>query len=407
MNLKFWGNWFGSSSTSNVTGVQSNRPHKKAFARSKTQSLDEALQLSSFWAAVNRWSQTLSSLPLNFQKLEGDLWVSDNDSVLSELFKGKVNRYQTKTEFFKELSLNLMATGNSFVHITRKADKIVSLLPLSSNQVEVKLLDNGDKVFCYTKDNDVIILSASNVWHLMLFGNNVIGMSPLAYGANAVGVGLAADERTTQTLDNAAKPSGILTFESETGLTDVQRRQLKEEFKSLKEGSDNVLMTLESGWGYQQIGLNPQDIQLFESRRFTIEDIGRFLDVPSILLNDSTSNTSFGSGIAEIIEGWYKLSLRPMSVYIAESMLVHLVIPSKRNTTRISHNFDQLLMLTRKERVEANQKEVNSATLTPNEAREMEGRLPLAGGDELLINTALVPIDGYTETLIQEGGKKQ
>jgi HK97 family phage portal protein len=188
-------------------------------------------------------------------------------------------------------------------------------------------------------------------------------------------------------------------------LTDVQRRQLKEEFKSLKEGSDNVLMTLESGWGYQQIGLNPQDIQLFESRRFTIEDIGRFLDVPSILLNDSTSNTSFGSGIAEIIEGWYKLSLRPMSVYIAESMLVHLVIPSKRKTTRISHNFDQLLMLTRKERVEANQKEVNSATMTPNEAREIEGRLPLAGGDELLINTALVPIDGYTETLIQEGGK--
>ena len=249
------------------------------------------------------------------------------------------------------------------------------------------------------------ILSESNVWHMMLFGNNVVGMSPLAYGANAIGVGISADERITQTLDNAAKPSGILTFDSELKLTDSQRRQLKEEFKSLKEGNDNVLMTLESGWSYEQIGLNPQDVQLFESRRFTIEDIGRFLDVPSILLNDSTSNTSFGSGIAEIIEGWYKLSLRPMSIYIAESMLVHLVPPSKRSTTRILHDFDQLLMLTRKDRVEANQKEVNSAMMTPNEGRKLEGRLPLEGGDELLINTALQPIDQYLQDLKNANGE--
>ena len=221
----------------------------------------------------------------------------------------------------------------------------------------------------------------------------------------SIGVGLAADERVTQTLDNAAKPSGILTFDSDLKLTDKQRTQLKEEFKALKEGTDNVLMTLESGWSYQQIGLNPQDIQLFESRRFTIEDIGRFLDIPSILLNDSTGNSSFGSGITEIIEGWYKLSLRPTSQYILESMLVHLVLPSKRKKTRILFNFDQLLMLTRKERVEANQKEVNSATMTPNEARESEGRLPMAGGDELLINTALQPIDQYLQELERARGE--
>ena len=407
MSFKIFGFTFGSSSTRNEKGSQNTRPHKKAFLRSKRQSLDEALQLSSFWAGVDRWSKTIASLPITFQKFDGENWVQDNDSNLGILFEGKVNRYQTKTEFFKEIGLNLFATGNAFVHIGRVGTKIISLLPLSSTQVEVKVLDNGDKVFVYEQDGNHTVIEAENVWHLMLFGNNVVGLSPMAYGANAIGVGLAADERVTQTLDNAAKPSGILTFDSDLKLTDKQRTQLKEEFKALKEGTDNVLMTLESGWSYQQIGLNPQDIQLFESRRFTIEDIGRFLDIPSILLNDSTGNSSFGSGITEIIEGWYKLSLRPTSQYILESMLVHLVLPSKRKKTRILFNFDQLLMLTRKERVEANQKEVNSATMTPNEARESEGRLPLAGGNDLLINTALQPIDQYLQELERSRGEEK
>tara|TARA_R110002020_G_scaffold146608_2_gene321280 strand:+ start:1531 stop:2763 length:1233 start_codon:yes stop_codon:yes gene_type:complete len=405
MSFKLFGYTFGSSSTRNEKGDQSTRPHKKAFTRSKKPTLDEALQLSSFWCAVNRWATTLSSLPIQFQTRDGENWVKDVDSDLGDLFSGKVNRYQTKAEFFKEIALNLFSNGNSYAHIQRDGNKITSLLPLSSTQMEVRVLDNGEKVFMYEHDGNITQINAENVWHLMLFGNNVVGLSPLAYGANTVGVGLSADERITQTLDNAAKPSGILTFDNSMGeLTGKQRDQLKEEFKSLKEGTDNVLMTLESGWGYKQVGLNPQDIQLFESRRFTIEDIGRFLDVPSILLNDSTNNTSFGSGITEIIEGWYKLSLRPMSGYIAESILIHLIEPSKRSKTRILFDFDQLLMLTRKERVEANQKEVNSAMMTPNEGRISEGRLPLEGGDQLLINTALQPVDAYLQEISQNEG---
>jgi len=404
MNFNIFRMLFGTSSTRNEKGLQEVRPHKKAFARSKKPTLDQALQLSSFWAAVDRWSKTVASLPLIFETLDNKgLWVTDPNSTLSFLFSGKVNRYQTRTEFFKELILNLMTAGNCYAFITRVNNKIISLLPLSSTQVTVKILDNGNRVYVYETNNKIVVLAEENVWHMMLFGNNVVGMSPMAYGANAIGVGLSADERVTQTLDNAAKPSGILTFDSALKLTDKQRQQLKEEFKSLKEGTDNVLMTLESGWDYQQIGLNPNDIQLFESRRFTIEDIGRFMDVPSILLNDST-DSAFGSGITEIIDGWHKLSLRPLCLYIAESMLVRLVLPNKRTKTRIKHDYDQLLQLSRKDRVEANQKEVNSATMTPNEARAIEGRPPKEGGDELLINTALQPIEQYLQELERARG---
>jgi len=400
MNWKFWQYRFGRSSTSNYKGDQQSGPFKVAFGSSKTPTLDQALQLSAFWAAVNRWTQTLSSLPIEFQKMENGEWVPDPDSPLAKLFAGKVNRYQTRTEFFKEMAFNLVGTGNAygFKSFDSKGE-IISILPLSATQMQVRVLDDGEKVFVYEQDGKQIVIKADKIWHLMLFGNNVVGMSPMAHGAKAIGVGLSADERHTQVLDNAAKPSGILTFDSELELNDKQRAQLKEEFKALKEGKDNVLMTLESGWQYQTIGLKPQDIQLLESRRFTIEDIGRFMDVPSILLNDSSSSTGWGSGITEIIQGWYKLSLRPMANYWAESMLINLVEPGKRSKTRILFDFDELLQLSRKERVEANQKEINSGALTPNEARAIERRPPKPGGDDLLINTALQPVDQFLQEL--------
>ena len=124
MKNNIWNNFFGNSSTENIKGIQSSRPSKKIFARAKKPTLDEALQLSSFWAAINRWTQTISSLPINFQKMDGDDWVPDTDSDLHKLFKGKVNRYQTRTEFFKELALNLFATGNCYAFIVRKGGKI-------------------------------------------------------------------------------------------------------------------------------------------------------------------------------------------------------------------------------------------------------------------------------------------
>jgi len=406
MKFKSWFPKLGRSSTANNKGDQKSGPLKIAFGRAKKPTLDQALQLSSFWAAVTRWTQTLSSLPVKIEKFDGDSWVEDTQSPINQLFAGKVNRYQTRTEFFKEMVFNLMTSGNAYAAIQRNSSgKIVSLLPLSATQMQVRVLDDGTKVFVYEQDGKTMVIGTDKIWHIMLFGNNVIGMSPMAHGANAIGVGLSADERATQILDNASKPSGILTFDSELTLTDKQRAQLKQEFKALKEGKENVLMTLESGWGYQQIGLAPQDIQLLESRRFTIEDVGRFLDVPSILLNDSTSSTGWGSGITQILEGWYKLSLKPMSSYIAESMKVHLIEPGKRSQSRVIFNFDELLQLGRKERVEANQKEVNSGSMTPNEARISEGRLPKKGGDELLINTALQPIDQYLQELANARGE--
>lgn len=117
--------------------------------------------------------------------------------------------------------------------------------------------------------------------------------------------------------------------------------------------------------------------------------------MPSILLNDSSASTGWGSGITQIIDGWHKLALRPMTDYISRSMGIMFLSASDRKKYRFNFDFDKLLEMTRTERVEANQKEINSGTMTPNEARVIEGRDTHPDGNSLYINTALIPLDQY------------
>jgi HK97 family phage portal protein len=227
-----------------------------------------------------------------------------------------------------------------------------------------------------------------------MFGNGVVGLSPLSYARNSISVGLSGDKRISQVYQNAGKPSGVLTIDST--LTDDQRSRVRERFKHLTEGKTDTLMVLEAAMKFQPISMNPTDIQLLDTRRFQVEDIARFMDVPSVLINDTAGTTAWGSGIGQIMRGWYKRSLRNRVRSLQESMRASLIPAGQRNRTRIAHDFDDLLKLDKGERMEANQKAINSGVITPNEARQEEDLPPLDGGDLLYANGAILPLAGRT-----------
>jgi len=391
MNItsRFMG-WFGRrTNIDQAKGEQETSPRTKTTKQKIAVNFDSAMQLSSFWAAVRIWAEVISSLPISFKKFEDGMWVDDLDSSLAFLFSGKVNRYQNKIEFFETVVLNWVVFGNAYCIIQRDASgEVIGLMPMSSSQVEVKVLDNGDLLFLHHVNNNITVYSEENIWHLKMFGNGITGLNTMGYASNSISIGLSAEERVSQTFNNAGKPPGILTFDGE--VNEKQRKMLKEEFRELVEG-DN-LMVLEKGFEYDKTAMSPIDLQLLESRRFSIEDNGRFTGIPSVLINDTANSTVWGSGISEVIRGWYKLGLRPRVRSLELSMLIRLIKPSKRSKTKILFDFDDLLQLDRKDRSESQMKQINSGVITPNEAREEEGRKPHESGNELMINTAIQPI---------------
>lgn len=374
-----------------AVGVQYTTPSGYTEESATPVTFDSAMQLSAVWACVKLLSETVSSLPLNIYRKTDDGRKIDDRHPLSILLAGKVNKWQNKIEFFETVMLNLITQGNAYCVIERHAGRIVGLVPIMSNQVEPMLLADGSLVYNYTNDNGVAVLAAQNIWHIKLMGSGTVGMSPLAYQRNTLGIAQAAESATGKIYRNGAKPSGVLSMDRV--LTSAQRDQVRANFSTLSETKDDRLIVLEGGMKFDAISLSPLDIELLSSRKFQISEICRWYGVPSVMVNDNNGSTTWGSGIEQIMQGFYKLTLRPILEKFEASILVSLMDPSERARYEVEFDFDALLRADAKSRFESYRVAIASSVMTPNEARKQEHLPAKDGGDQLFMQGAMMPIE--------------
>ena len=152
-------------------------------------------------------------------------------------------------------------------------------------------------------------------------------------------------------------------------------------------------MVLEKGTDFQAISLSPQDIELLSSRKFQISEICRWYGVPSVMVNDNNGTSVWGSGIEQIMQGFYKLTLRPLLEKIESSILINLIPEKERRNTEVEFDFNALLRSDLKTMFEAYKSAVNGSIMTPNEARKALDMPPVDSGDKLFLQGAMVPID--------------
>jgi HK97 family phage portal protein len=352
---------------------------------------DTALKLSAVWACVRLIAETIGGLPINSYRLLSDgTRVLDNEHPLTQLFKNKPNKYQNRVEFFETMTMQLCLHGNAYAHISKTGTRITNLLPLMAEQMEVALLTDGSVVYRYNSGSDVAVYAPESIWHLKLMSNGIVGLSPLAYARNSIGIGIASDDRVKALASNGFKPTGILTIDKL--LKPEQREQIRNAFADLASGSGDPLRVLEAGMSYQQVSMNPKDVQLLETRKFQIEDIARFFGVPSVLINDTSASTTWGSGIEQIVQGFYKLGLRPYLERYEASIANTLLSASDRRNYEFEFDFGALLRGDEITRFQAYKEAINAGFKTINECRQAEGMQPIDGGDRAYLQAQMTPI---------------
>ena len=393
--MAFWRTLVGlvSGAAYRTPGIQTGKPGFYSSTAAVEVSMDTALQLSAVWACVKLISESIASLPINIYKVDAaGKRTLDKLHPLSMLFNGKVNRWQTKQEFFETICYQMVMLGNAYSVIQRNTQKqIIGLVPLMSQQMEVFLQDSGDIKYRYTDGKKATDFTDTSIWHNKLFGNGIVGLSPLGYARNSFAIAQGAEGSVTKIYENGGKPSGVLTIDKI--LTKAQRDKVKENFNELSEGTQDRMFVLEAGMKFQQVSLSPQDIELLASRRFQIEDIARFFGVPSVLINDTAAATTWGSGIQQIVQGFYKLGLRPYLERLEASMEAWLFTPAERANYEIEFDFNALLRQDLADRIKMYKEAVSGAIMTPNQTRKEEGWEPKPGGDDLFMQQQMVPIN--------------
>ena len=390
---------FLSGAAGRVAGYQSGSPNTGSLT-TKTITTESAMQVSAVFACVRLIAETVAGLPIHLYELSQQADGSARrklaaDHPLAKLLAHKPNRYQTRIEFFETLVMQLALHGNAYCLKQSIRSRLVGLLPLMSAQVQTKLMPGGNVVHEYHSGKDVVVYSEESIWHIKLFGNGIIGLSPMGHAKNSLGIAISAEERVSKMANNGFKPSGVLMIDKV--LTKPQREAIRANFADLSEGGEDTLRVLEAGMTYQQVSMNPKDVQFMESRRFQMEDIARFFGVPSVMINDTKATTAWGSGIEQIVQGFYKLTIRPYLERIELSGLVHLMTPDARTRYELAFDFDALLRGDMKTRYETYREAVLNGLKTVNECRAIEGDGPVKGGEKAYMQGQMTPLERLSD----------
>lgn len=392
--LNFWStmwapirSWFGGRQTS---GKQIVGPEGYGFSAAASVTEETAMQVSAVWACVRLISQTVASLPILVYRKTGKGRELAPDHWFAQLMARRPNMYQTRYEFWEHQVGNLALHGNMYAQKVERAGRIVALMPMNPLQVETALIA-GRVLHQFGQDGNIAVFAAESVWHARMNGDLIVGRSPLQFGRNLIGVAQAAEMAVTKIYENGGKRSGSISFDRL--LTPEQRQQVRDNFGALATGNDDRLLVLEMGAKFEPISMSPQDIELLASRKFQIEEICRWFGVPSVLVNDTSGSTTWGSGIEQIVMGFYKLNLRPYLEAIENSIATHLLNDEEREEYEVEFDFEGLLRADQKTRFDGYRIGIYAGVLTPNEARAMEYLPAKEGGDALFMQGATVPID--------------
>lgn len=391
--------WFGPSGIDQGRGEQSPIPRGFAYKSPATVTTDNALQLSSVWACTRLLSETVASLPLNvYQKTPGGAAKILENETLHAILHDRSNSMMTSLEFREAMMTNLVLLGNAYARIQRSGETedniggtIVGLWPIPASQMSPQVMDDGSLVYIQMTDRGTKVFAPERILHIKLFGNGLVGLSPLGYARNSIGAAIAMDDRNATFFANGAKPSGVLMVDKV--LTPDQRKAIRENFAELEAGNDDRLFVLEAGAKYEQTSISPQDAQLLESRRFQIEDICRFFGVPSFLVNDTEKTTTWGSGIEQMMLGFYTLAMRPYLERWEAAIYNSLLTPQQRAAGwYVEFDFDALLRADMSGRANYYSQMVQNGILNRNEVRARENLPPFAGGETYTAQVNMAPV---------------
>ena len=386
--------WFGigENALSERVGEQYNKPGSVLIADISNVKTDGALQLSAVWSCIDRRANIVASLPFfAYQRDSKGQKTLDRNSRLYQLLHDSPNSRMTPVDFWRVMMLNHDLRGNAYARIDRNAQgEAVGLWPMPADQVEMNVLLDGSVVYLYRLADTLAVLAEENVLHLKNLGNGTVGFAKLDFMRVTTDELYKAQQSASKLFGTGGKPTGVLMVDNV--LKPAQREAIRTSFSEMSSTtSTGRLFVLEAAMKYQQLGISPEDQQLLESRKFGVEEICRWFDVPPVLAHHSNV-TTWGRGVDAIIDGWYKLSIRPLLVSIEQAVTKRVMTPQQRARMSVEFSFDALLRGNIKDRFEAYAKGVQNGITTRNEARQLENLPPIEGGDGLTAQVSLAPL---------------
>ena len=354
-------------------------------------SIDGALGVPAVWAAVNFLSGTLAGLPMHLYRRKGESRERQSGG-LARILHDAVNDEMSSFEWRKYFFEQVFTQGRGITFIERNAGgRVINLWPLDPRSTTVRRKD-GRKFYEYRDgETRTVTYQASEVIDVpfMLRSDGLRHRSPILTNKDSIGLALAVTKYGSKFFQNGGVPPFAITgpFQSAGAIQRAADDLSQAVVKAARER--RLALSLPAGHEIKQIGADPEKSQLVELQRFIIEQIARVYSLPPVFLQDLTHGTFTNTEQQDLMLTKHTLK-RWIEAFEQELNLK--LFGRVNNRQYVEMNVDGLLRGDFKTRMEGNARAIQTGQLTPNEARAMDNRQALDGGDRLLVQGATVPL---------------
>jgi HK97 family phage portal protein len=370
--VSWWDRWVWSrvQNREALTLEQLLADEARPTAAGEAVTVETALRLSTVWGCVRLLADSVSTLPLHVYR--GD----DRDPIPTPpLLQRPSADFPELADWLWAVMASLLLRGNAWGVVTARSG--AGLLPAQVDLVHpdrVAVATNGDgrrEVRVNGERQD-----PADLWHVKAFTwpGELLGLSPIAYAREAIGLGLGAEKYGAKFFGDSAIPSGVLT--SDQRIDPKTAETLKARWKARHKGHRDIAV-LGDGARFQPITVNPDEAQFLGTIKANVATICRFYGVPPEAMGGETAGHEAYTSPEMRSTDLLTWTLRPWLYRIERA--VSGLLP---RTQRAKFNAGGMVRATLKDRYEAHESGIRAGWLLRSEVRELEDRPPIPGIDD-------------------------
>ena len=348
---------------------------------------DKALASVAVYAAAGIIADSIASMPVHRYRRSGDTREKLATPYWLDPVDGQPNQ-DTDVYTWKHRQLqSLLLPGNSYLLVTERDRLGYPSAVYNLNPADVTpYRENGRIVYRWTNEGRTRTLTRytrlnpdGQVLQTKAFDRgDLTGLSPIGNAAEAIGLGLAAEEYGARFFGQGAIPPGIISTEGRA--SEEQLKTIKRYWRRNTGGTRNShLPAVMAQAKWVPITIDPKSAQFLETRKFQTAEIARLFRVPPHLIGDVDRSTSWGSGIEEQNRMFYQTTLMPWINRLEQTW--NQLLPRNQFV-----KFDPagLLRADIESRYTAYSQARQWGFMSQNEIRALEDMEPVEGGDTYL-----------------------
>ena len=393
---------------------------------------EQALCAGTLYRAVNLRADTMSAMPVQYQKRDFEKGNYQMDmrglgKRINYLLQEEANPIMTASDMWKLVEINRLFYGNSFVYIERDEFGF----PLHLWLVKTggyNIVSGTYSTIVYLSDHDYVTLTnvpREDVMHFpntfRMTSNGIWGIPTLQYAIETLRLNLTLRQQALETAAKGGRVKLIIGEEKPAGTAstvasglynkDQMNAYAEELQKKMYSGHD--ILAIRGLDKVQNISMNAQEMQMFEQLGGTNDALAQFFGTPRplVMLDTNSHYNDYQNATME----FHTRTILPQKTGNEKEIARKLIGFRDYGVRRIHICEDPLMVMDPERRAKVALMKLQASIATPNEIRAEfdmptvpDGNTPLASANLLTLKALLAknaPEPGRPTELKNDGNE--